>query len=346
MQPVVDIIALAEDRLHADAGHGGREVGHHRIGSLRPLVHAQFGLEVGGDEDRAPPAGKGHGRRRCPRALLDLGDVADADELAIGAFGQGDRADPVEAVEFSGDLDIEVDRVGAQLAGRRLGIGAGCQTRQVGHGQAQCGEGLRIGQNADLLLDRAMDPGLLGAGEIAQARFQIVGQAREDRHVLRAPPLPAQRHDHGGRAGIAAFHIRRAGARRQLRAHALDLLADQRPGLVDIVRRQVLAHLQRDDGNARARIRTGLVDLGQFMDGVFQRFGNQRLDPLGGRAEEDGHDRAEALGQRRVFLAAQGHQRAQTGGDEQNDRQRRQPRITVEERTHCARASIAAGVTR
>ena len=118
MQPVVDIIALAEDRLHADAGHGSREIGHHRIGSLRPLIDAQFGLEVGGDEDRAPPAGKGHGRRRCPRTLLDLGDVADADELAIGPFGQGDRADPVEAVELPGDLDIEIDRVGAQLAGR------------------------------------------------------------------------------------------------------------------------------------------------------------------------------------------------------------------------------------
>ena len=345
VQAFIHIIRLTENRLHPHPGHRGGKIGNDGVCRLRPVVDPQFRLQIGRDQDAAASVMQGQRRGRCANALLHIGDIAQPDQLAIGPFGDGDRADAVQTVKLPRHFQRQVNLARAQLPGRRLGISACGQPRQVDHGQPQRGQRGRIGQHADFFLGLAEDLGQLGAGQIAQARFQILAEAGEDRHVLIPAAIPAQGHDHRGRADILPVDIGCQRSGRQLRPGPFHLFPDQRPGLVHLDRGQIFANLQRDDGNARARVRTGQLDLGQLMDGVFQRLGDQGFHPFcrGPRKHRD--DGAETLRQRRVFLPPQRHQRAQAGGNQQDDGQGRQPRIAEKQRAHRPRASMCEGTT-
>ena len=345
MQAVIDIIALSEDRIDPHAGDAVGKAGDYRISGIRPVVHAQFGLEIGGDEHRAAAIDQGQRPHRVAGILYHRGNIGQADEGPVLGLGDGNVPDPVDTVEFPGHLDGQVDGAGAQFTGRGLGIRAGGELRQIGDRQAQRSELIRIGLDPDFLFHTAEDFGLFGAGQVLQTRFQLVRETREDGGVFRALPVPAERNDHGGRADILPFDLRRQGFGGQLRLHAGHTFTDQGPGLIDFRRREVLPHLKRDHGNAGAGVGTGVLDLGETVDGVLDRFGHQGFDALGGRAREYGDHRAEAFGQRRVFLAPQRHEGAQPCRDQQDHAEQGQAWKAVEERAHWARASIRAGTT-
>ena len=345
VQAVIDIIALTEDRFDPHARDALGKVGDHRVGGVRPMVHAQFGLEIGGDEHRAAAIDQGQRPHRVAGILHHCCNIGQANEGPVLGLRDGDVPDPIQTVEFPGDLDGEVHSAGAQFTGRGLGIRAGGELGQIGDRQAQRGEFVRIGFDPDFLFHTAKDFRFFGAGQVLQARFQLVGETRQDGRVFRALPVPAERHDHGGGADILPLDLRGQGFGRQAGLHAGHAFPDQRPGLVDFRRGQVFANLQRNHGNAGAGIGTGIIDLGETVDGVLDRFGHQGFDALGGRAREDGDHRAEAFGQRRVFLAPQRHEGAQPCRDQQDHAEQGQAWKAVEERAHWARASIRAGTT-
>ena len=270
-EPTVDRHALGQGRL---------DLLDHRLGRLGDGERVGARLADDAEADRRiavePEGGIG-----IFRPLLDPGDVAEADQIAVAAAADDERAELLGRRERPVDPQRDVLLRRFEPPGGQLDILGPERVFDVGRGQAEGGEplGLQPDPHRRPRLAADEDPGdAVDRGEaVEQVAVDPVGQLQ---------PRPArlgddQEHDRR-RVGIDLADHRRLDLGRQVAGRGADPVADVVGGAVDVA---AGGELDGDVGLAVARARGDRLQPLEAGELLLEHLGDAGLDDVGGGAD-------------------------------------------------------------
>ncbi len=204
----------------------------------------------------------------------------------------------------------------AHTAGLHRGIGVAERRNQFFRGQTQRGQARLIDFHQNPLFAHPGDLHLADAFGRDQAAAQVLGYFVQ---FLQGQAFAGQGEENSVDVAEIIIDQRRVDAWRQLLSGIVELVAQLVPDLFELIAGIAVLDFHADFGLADHRARADFLDLGELLDGAFQRLGDFLLDLDGGRAGVLHRDDGFLDGEFGVFQAA--HLEERDGAADQADQQ-------------------------